>query len=319
MTMKNLMKQLALILVLAAMTVTVAQAVAPTGKLVTATIALQGGSDSAAKWSAPFTSTYKVHVLVPKTGTVTSALYRVYPKGKKVGGVDCVNTDAKYPCYEVTVDQTQYQTMWVQLMLNGDAETEWDFVKGKGYVTAVAGNLSATEMLNLSAVASFEDTVRAIGKNYQGGIVFYLDSTGEHGLIAAPADQSIGIQWYNGIDITTGATGTAIGTGLANTDKIIEAQGAGSYAAKLCAELVIGAYSDWYLPSKDELNLMYHNIGQGAAAPLTNVGGFAGAWYWNSSESVANGYSAWTQDFGSGNRSHGAKYFANAVRAVRAF
>jgi len=60
-------------------------------------------------------------------------------------------------------------------------------------------------------------------------------------LIAAQTDQSTGIQWYNGSYITTGARGTVVGTGLANTRKIIKAQGAGSYAAKLCDELVIGA------------------------------------------------------------------------------
>ncbi|TAL51847.1 MAG: DUF1566 domain-containing protein [Methylovulum sp.] len=293
----------------------------PAGKPVTGSIALQGGSASTVKYAAPATSAYKVHVFIPKAASVPDALYRVYPKGKRAGSADCVSTDAKFPCYEVTVDQTQHQNAWVQLMLNDDAETQWEFVKSKGIVTAVAGNLDAADMLNLSAVVRFEDTVRAIGKNYQGGIIFYLDSSGEHGLIAAAADQSTGIQWYNGAYITTGATGTAVGTGFTNTAKIIQAQGAGSYAAKLCANLEIGAYSDWYLPSKDELNLMYTTIGQGAAAPLTNVGGFAGAWYWSSSE-FANFFNylyAWVQDFGSGAQTTNSENDTLAVRAVRAF
>jgi len=176
--MMKLMKQLALTLVLAVMSVTMAQAAVPVGWQVIAAIALQGGSDSEAKWSAPSTSNYKVHVLVPnKTGTATNALHRVYPKGKKADSIDCVSTDAKFPCYEVTVDQTQYPNSWAQLTLNNDAETQWEFIKGKGYVTAVAGNLGATEMLNLSAVARFEDTVRAMGKHYQGGIIFAAANT----------------------------------------------------------------------------------------------------------------------------------------------
>ena len=75
-----------------------------------------------------------------------------------------------------------------------------------------------------------------IGLSYQGGIIAYIDSTGQHGLIAATADQSEGIQWYNGTNIVTGATGTAIGTGLTNTNAIIAAQGSGSYAASIARD-----------------------------------------------------------------------------------
>jgi hypothetical protein len=184
-------------------------------------------------------------------------------------------------------------------------------------------HLTAQDWLAFDAikfeVAENTNTDIAIGKTYQGGIVFYLDSTGKHGLIAAPTDQNnTGIQWYNGSYFTTGATGTAIGTGLANTNAIVTAQGEGSYAAKLSADLVIGAYSDWYLPSRDELNLMYHNIGQGAAAPLTNVGGFAGYYYWSSSERDG-GYDAWFQFFGNGPQYGPSKSDPLYVRAVRDF
>ncbi len=317
-----LLKQFTLILVLSVMSLNVAQAVVPAGKQVTGTIMLQGGSNSAIKWSAPSTMSYKVHVLVPKTGTTTNALYRVYPKGKKAGSTLCDSTNAKYPCFEVTIDQTQHQNAWVQLMLNEDAATQWDFSKGKGYVTAVADNLSAAEILIPSTLVRFGNPSIdiAIGKSYQGGIIFYIDNTGEHGLIAAPTDQSNTIQWYNGSYVTTDATGTAVGTGLANTNKIVAAQGAGSYAAQSCADLVIGEYSDWYLPSKDELNLMYQNIGLGAASPLTNVGGFLPYSYYSSSE--ADSGSAWLQAFNAeGNQYAGYHntYFPSFVRAVRAF
>ena len=99
----------------------------------------------------------------------------------------------------------------------------------------------------------------AIGQSYQGGIIAYIDSTGQHGLIAATADQSSGIQWYNGDYIVTGATGTAIGTGLTNTNAIIAAQGSGSYAASIARDYNGGGYTDWFLPSKDELNQLYVN------------------------------------------------------------
>ena len=98
---------------------------------------------------------------------------------------------------------------------------------------------------------------------------------------------------------------------------IVYNQGSGSYAAKLCYDLSSGGFSDWYLPSKYELNLMYMNIGQGNVLGLGNVGGFALNYYWSSSE-YNNNY-AWTQTFLNGNQGSDSKYYTYYVRAVRAF
>ena len=156
-----------------------------------------------------------------------------------------------------------------------------------------------------------------IGQSYQGGIIAYILQSGDpdyvtgetHGLIAASSDQGTDIQWYNGSYLTTGATGTALGTGSANTNTIVSKQGPGSYAAKLCADLVIDGYSDWYLPSKDELNKLYDN--------RVAIGGFAHKGYWSSSE--VNDDGAWMQYFGFVLQSSYSKYYAYYVRAVRAF
>jgi len=107
-------------------------------------------------------------------------------------------------------------------------------------------------------------TELAIGDSYGGGVIFWLDASGKHGLIAATHDEStIGIQWYNGSYTTTGATLYAVYAGKANTDIIISNQGAGSYAAQVCDDYSVTVnneyYDDWYLPSKEELNLMYEN------------------------------------------------------------
>jgi surface protein len=148
-----------------------------------------------------------------------------------------------------------------------------------------------------------------IGLSYQGGIIAYIDSTGQHGLIAATADQSEGIQWYNGTNIVTGATGTAIGTGLTNTNAIIAAQGSGSYAASIARDYNGGGYTDWFLPSKDELNQLYEN--------KTAISGFTDAWYWSSTE--FNNDVAWLQIFSNGNQNDDIKANTYYVRAVRAF
>jgi len=146
-----------------------------------------------------------------------------------------------------------------------------------------------------------------------GGLVFYDKGKASDGwryLEAAPKDQSAGIQWSNGsyIDIKTG---TAVDTGKANTEAIIAAQGAGNYAASICKNLSINGFADWFLPSKDELILMYTNLKE------AGLGGFRESWLWSSSQNDI--YLAWLQDFSDGSRGNVVKDYEYAVRAVRAF
>ncbi len=148
-----------------------------------------------------------------------------------------------------------------------------------------------------------------------GGMIFYLDATGCHGLVCPTTDQSNGISWYNGTFVATSTTESALYVGEGNTRTIVRIQSAGSYAAKLCSDLVSGGFTDWYLPSKYELNLMYQNIGQGSV--LGNVGGFAAWYYWCSSEVTAS--TAWYQQFPTGYQGDALKSDLLYVRAVRAF
>ena len=95
-------------------------------------------------------------------------------------------------------------------------------------------------------------------------------------------DLSTGIRWYAGTHGSTQAKGDGPFTGEMNTKIIISSQVAigddgTTYAARMCAELQKGGYGDWYLPSKEELNLMYTHL------HLEVVGGFASTFYWSSS------------------------------------
>lgn len=152
-----------------------------------------------------------------------------------------------------------------------------------------------------------------VGEKYQGGIIFYVDQTGKHGLIASESDQSPGIMWHNGFNTTTNATGLDIGDGQDNTNSIVFYQGAGSYAAYLCDQLIIDGYDDWYLPSRAELIELYNKRNQVKNFTVDGL-------YWSSTEynfslAVMIGFS----------ESYGAmEYFSNKsstyrVRAIRKF
>ena len=150
-----------------------------------------------------------------------------------------------------------------------------------------------------------------------GGYIFYDKGSYSDGwryLEAAPSDQSSSAEWgCYGISIS-GADGTAVGTGEQNTIDIEAGCTTPGTAADICANLSLGGYSDWFLPSKDELNLMYQNL------KLFGVGGFADDYYscyWSSSE--GNAYNAWHRDFDYGDQHNGSKSRAGQVRAVRAF
>ena len=87
-------------------------------------------------------------------------------------------------------------------------------------------------------------------------------------------------------------------------------------AADICANLTLGGYSDWFLPSTSALDLMYQNLKQDSLSG-TSLGGFASNFYWSSTE--VDNYNAWGQNFGNGSQYGSNKYYSNAVRAVRAF
>ncbi|HPM90687.1 MAG TPA: DUF1566 domain-containing protein [Tenuifilaceae bacterium] len=189
--------------------------------------------------------------------------------------------------------------------------SETKLTAGTNVTVTGAGTTASPYVVNATSV-----TTLTIGQSYQGGIIFWIDSTGQHGLIAAISDQSTGIRWHGGTNTNTRARANGIFAGFKNTTVIIADQGpvdGNDFAATVCNEYsnTVGAitYGDWYLPSKYELNLMY--------LQKDVIGGFDNTYYWSSSE--ANIGSAWFQDFDSGVQDNDFKISLYSVRAVRAF
>jgi len=273
-------------------------------------------------------------VVVQNNSPKRVATFTPGQRGKPVAvglGTLVVNTPLFTPSARVYIDGSPVGSTPLTLKLaEGTVELEVRGVENASFSYTASPSLIAGETTTVVAPVDTRITPLFAGKSpavtpskpqlYEvgsrgpaGGIVFYDKgemSDGWRFLEVAPTDASIGIQWYNG---STGVveTDTKIGSGKANTEAIIAAQGSGSYAARLCRDLSTGGFTDWFLPSLDELNLLYTVLAK------HGQGGFAQQYYWSSSQGY--GSSAWVQYFGDGYRGDDYKNGRNFVRAVRAF
>jgi cell division protein FtsB len=159
-----------------------------------------------------------------------------------------------------------------------------------------------------------------IGDEYAGGIVFYLDATSLHGLVVSKVNLSNGSTGWGCYCQDIKNTKSAVGTGAENTKEMLS-QCLDSGAAKTVDNYISEGYTDWFLPSKDELNLVYLNVHK------NGLGSFSATVpYWSSTQTsygscgVSGG--AWTQNFGSGGQIQEYKngyQGTGAIRAVRSF
>lgn len=162
-----------------------------------------------------------------------------------------------------------------------------------------------------------EEIKLKIGDAYEGGKIAYIFQVGEnhyvegetHGLIAAANDQCTDIEW-GCYGVYIGETSTALGKGAENTISIVQ-KCAEKNAAFLCDTLCLNGFIDWFLPSLEELHLLYTN--------REAIGGFSDAVYWSSSENAINDQYAWIIDFTNEKEDNEVKNTKCCIRAVRYF
>ncbi len=218
----------------------------------------------------------------------------------------------------------------VTMSLGSDADGDIYYRSGSKLTRLPKG--TDDQVLTLeSGVPSWKDAASggntlAIGDFYGGGIIFWLDETGQHGLVCAKSDLS-NMRWHAGTNGLTRANGDGPLSGEMNTIIIISRLGlvgddGATFAANACAEYKVTeggkTYGDWYLPSKEELYIMYQNYATIDATAAANSGtAFGSGYYWSSTESTST--TAWVQHIILGNQIAETKSAPDRVRAIRAF
>jgi hypothetical protein len=256
-----------------------------------------------------------------------------------------IGSDYSSRLFHGTLDEVR---IWSTVRTAEQIDANWDaaltgsetglvaYYPMKSDATASALNTGKTDLLDMTAnhndgtlsgfilggntsnwIANYTKPVLAIGDDYLGGKIAYVNSTGHHGIVVSPYNSSDNEWWKGtGIEITTT---DAIGAGQANSTTIINSEGplCGAFcyntAASVCDVLQIGTYTDWYLPSVNELNHISINRGL--------LGSFADGYYWSSTQYTADNALVvlFSGNSDNGNVYQDTKSTVHLVRAVRSF
>ena len=201
--------------------------------------------------------------------------------------------------------------------------------RDKELTALAAGTAGQVLMMKDATTPEWSSAIKtySIGDFVHGGIVFWVDETGQHGLVCAKKDQSASMRWFGGTNGHTRAKGDGVYAGKANTAIIIAATVSigddnATYAARACNELQleeerVPKYGDWYLPSNHELNLMFLKKAEINTTAGRQSGSSLSSAYWSSTEIDNDG--AYKVNMSDGKGAEASKGSTSNVRAVRTF
>ncbi|MDR3301040.1 MAG: hypothetical protein LBT01_00725 [Spirochaetaceae bacterium] len=281
-----------------------------------ATITVSGGNITQEK-SFTVSFTVKNWVSVPSIAFATGNGQVSYTITASAPAAD------SYDIYYCLGEQTIVQTVKGGTKITGASLTGTisSLTNEQVYSFIVSAHKQGYEDFDSAIVQGMPYTVFAIGDTGPaGGKIFYVNpnyaADGWRYLEAAPtvfnASDEGKTTWgtYN----SNIGTGTHIGSGKQNTANIIAALNPDDWAdvdtaAQFCDAYTHNSYTDWFLPSKDELNEMYET--------KSSIGGFGDAWYWSSSQEGSN--DSWMQSLANGQQMHTYKYYGQYMRPIRSF
>ncbi|MEA3448684.1 MAG: DUF1566 domain-containing protein [Bacteroidota bacterium] len=257
------------------------------------------------------------YALHAKTATETDPVY----SGSEAANIDATDITNLGNLSGVNNGDQDLSTLATKTAL-GDSTAQV-----RSEIPDVSGIATNTQAIQDTAAQIRSDistvTTYSVGDYAFGGIVFWVDESGKHGLVCAIEDISDAMRWNAGTHGLTRATGSGIYAGLMNTQLIISGHvsigdDGDPYAASLCNEYTFEEYGDWYLPSDQELLLMYNNKDVIDVTAANNGGSaFTTDIYWSSTEGVLT--NARDCYFSNGNLVWEGKAFENRVRPIRKF
>jgi len=289
---------------------------------------LQGAPDG----SSVYTEDHNV------TTTAQGVVHLMVGKGNTSDNMATIDWSASTYFLEISVDGTIMSTSQLLSVPYSLHARKADSVSSKVLNNYVTINALRDTVSNYATIIALSDTASSIkedipdvktysvGDFAHGGIVFWVDESGQHGLVCATEDQDSGAVWYNNTMTHTEAHGNGVYAGEMNTMLIISNQGSDSYtyAAGMCSNYEVIEnnirYGDWYLPSLEELSLMYQKKDVIDSVAVAYGGSaLSDSFYWSSTETEADHEQAWNYNFLAGSPSDTYKYTSSYVRAIRSF
>ncbi|WP_437395792.1 hypothetical protein [Flagellimonas lutimaris] len=284
-----------------------------TNPVITATILVDDGAETATA-----TATINLNDVDEVAAQNTNLTLDENPSnGDVVGALQASGSNLSYaitfqnPAGAFTIDQNTGE-------LSVADETLFDFETNPNMLATISVS-NGTQSVSANAFVALND-VNEIGEYKYGGVIFWMNPTGDEGLVIALTNQSSSSTWGCS-GVLTGSAGATIGTGETNTTAIISAGCATpGTAAELVSNLSLNGYDDWFLPSSDELIEVYNNLSIIQPVILSNGGDDFLSSYWSSTEN-----DAYNADFivfsppGAGTAYSFSKTSAAATRAIRAW